>query len=211
ARVSCSIWWKPKWLAKKLTQQGVRGPSYKLLLGDMKQYVKLITEAGSKPNDLTHEIVPRVDPFTLNNNQSRRKLNKEITSMMRDLIERKEYEMRIGQSNVDDLLGMLLQSNEQNNITENASGAKRDGLSTEEVIEECKQFYLAGQETTSSLLTWAMKVLAMHSEWQEKAREEVLQVCGQKEPNFEALTHLKIKNSDQRNSLEEFQGRLKIN
>jgi cytochrome P450 len=65
-------------------------------------------------------------------------------------------------------------------------------LSIEEVIEECKQFYLAGKETTSSWLTWAMIVLALHPEWQEMAGEEVLQVCGQKEPNFEVLIHLKI-------------------
>ncbi|KAJ6923165.1 hypothetical protein NC652_016727 [Populus alba x Populus x berolinensis] len=39
-----------------------------------------------------------------------------------------------------------------------------------------------------------MMVLALHPEWQEMAREEVLQVCGQNEPNFEALTHLKIVN-----------------
>ncbi|KAL9357042.1 hypothetical protein Peur_050295 [Populus x canadensis] len=90
------------------------------------------------------------------------------------------------------LLGMLLQSNEQNNLPENASGTIRDDLSIEEVKEECKQCYLAGKETTPSWLTWAMIVLALHPEWQEMAREEVLQVCGQKEPNFEALTHLKI-------------------
>jgi cytochrome P450 len=65
-------------------------------------------------------------------------------------------------------------------------------LSIEEVIEECKQCYLAGKETTSSWLTWAMIVLALHPEWQEMAGEEVLQVCGQKEPNFEVLIHLKI-------------------
>lgn len=65
-------------------------------------------------------------------------------------------------------------------------------MSIEEGIEEFKRFYLAGKETTSSWLTWAMMVLALHPEWQEMAREEVLQVCGQKEPNFEALTHLKI-------------------
>jgi len=54
--------------------------------------------------------------------------------------------MRTGQSDDDDLLGMLLQSNEQNNLPENASGTIRDDLSIEEVIEECKQFYLAGKE-----------------------------------------------------------------
>ena len=37
-----------------------------------------------------------------------------------------------------------------------------------------------------------MIVLAMHPNWQEKAREEVMQICGKKEPDSEALSHLKI-------------------
>lgn len=40
-------------------------------------------------------------------------MNKEIISMIRDLIQRKEYGMRAGQSDDDDLLGMLLQSNDR--------------------------------------------------------------------------------------------------
>ncbi len=115
----------------------------------------------------------------------------ETTSMLRDLVERKQNAMRTGQSRVDDLLSLLLQSNEQNSLG-NASGKKVNGLTIEEVIEECKVFYLAGQETTSSLLTWTMIVLSMHPDWQEKAREEVLQVCGKSEPDFEALSHLKV-------------------
>lgn len=102
---------------------------------------------------------------------------------------------RIGESTADDLLGLLLQSSNQNNLPENASVTNDNGLSIEEVIEESKQFYLAGQETTSSWLTWTMIVLAMHPNWQEKARKEVLQVCGKKEPNFEATTHFRIVSS----------------
>ncbi|PRQ54623.1 putative cytochrome P450 [Rosa chinensis] len=60
-------------------------------------------------------------------------------------------------------------------------------MTIEDVVEECKMFYLAGQETTSSLLTWTMIVLAMHPDGQEKAREEVLRVCGKKESNFGVL------------------------
>ena len=115
--------------------------------------------------------------------------------MLRNIIQNRVNATRSGESTADDLLGLLLQSSNQNNLPENASVINDNGLSIEEVIEESKQFYLAGQETTSSWLTWTMIVLAMHPDWQEKAREEVLQVCGKKEPNFEATTHFRIVSS----------------
>lgn len=99
--------------------------------------------------------------------------------------------MKTGESRVDDLLGILLQCNNQNILQDNSSSTTITGMTIEEVIEECKVFYIAGQETTSSLLTWAMIVLAMNLDWQEKARQEVLQICQKIEPNFEAITHLK--------------------
>ena len=115
--------------------------------------------------------------------------------MLRNIIQKRVNSTRIGESTADDLLGLLLQSSNQNNLPENASVTNDNGLSIEEVIEESKQFYLAGQETTSSWLTWTIIVLAMHPDWQEKAREEVLQLCGKKEPNFEATTHFRIVSS----------------
>lgn len=65
AKASYTIWLRPKWLERNLKQQGVRGTPYKPLVGDMKEFVRLITEAWSKPLSLTHQIVPRVDPLTL--------------------------------------------------------------------------------------------------------------------------------------------------
>ncbi|KAE8667082.1 putative GHMYB10 [Hibiscus syriacus] len=326
AKLSNSIWFKPKWQQRLLKQQGIRGRAYNLLVGDMKEFIKQITEAWSKPINLCHQIVPRVDPFTHDDNvqkygkisfcwtgtrprliikdpelmkevlankqghfqkpplnpiilflsrgitalegeqwfnhrrmispafhleklkgmipmfsvscglmieqwkemaalqssceidvwpefqkltadtlsrtafgssyeegkkifeyqkelisltleamqssfvptkknQRRKKLNKEITSMLRNVIQREKHGVRMGQERVDDLLGMLLLAVQENT---NAAG----GMTIEDVIEECKQFYLAGQETTSSLLTWAIIVLALHPEWQEKARKK---------------------------------------
>ena len=119
-------------------------------------------------------------------------MQKKTTSMFRDLIQRKKDAIRTGQAEGDNLLGLLLKSNRQNDLPENVSNTKDNELTLDEVIEECKQFYLAGHETTSSWLTWTMIVLAMHPNWQEKAREEVMQICGKKEPDSEALSRLKI-------------------
>ncbi|KAF6140534.1 hypothetical protein GIB67_035561 [Kingdonia uniflora] len=100
--------------------------------------------------------------------------------------------MRIGESSGDDLLSMMLQSNNKNYLHENAKESTTNGMSIEEIIEECKLFYFVGQETTSIWLTWTIIVLAMHPNWQEKARDEVLQICGKNTPNFESINHLKI-------------------
>ncbi|OVA08360.1 Cytochrome P450 [Macleaya cordata] len=128
-------------------------------------------------------------------NKRRMNLDKEMKAMIRELIDKKEQAMRNGKSSSDDLLGLLLQCNNPNDQQGNVSNSNSTiRMTTEEVIEECKLFYIAGQETTSAWLTWTMVVLSMHPDWQEKAREEVFRVCGKNPPKFEAMNHLKIVN-----------------
>ncbi|KAK4368425.1 hypothetical protein RND71_012217 [Anisodus tanguticus] len=97
--------------------------------------------------------------------------------------------IRTGETRGDDLLGLLLQFNNENNSLNNVNNSQ---MTKEDIIEECKQFYLAGHETTSSLLTWTLIVLPIHQDWQEKARQEVLQVVRKKNPDAEEINHLKI-------------------
>ncbi|KAJ0725438.1 putative 11-oxo-beta-amyrin 30-oxidase [Helianthus annuus] len=44
------------------------------------------------------------------------------------------------------------------------------------------------------MLVWTMTLLGQHSEWQTRAREEVLDVFGDKKPDIDGLSHLKVMN-----------------
>ncbi|XP_010273926.1 PREDICTED: cytochrome P450 72A15-like [Nelumbo nucifera] len=357
-KVVYSVWWRPKWLENQLKQQGIEGAPYKLLHGYMKDYVRLLTEACSKPMNLNHQIAPRVLPFiyqtvqqygkicytwlgtaprliisdpelfrlvftdksyqfqkpplnplvdllqlglstlegdkwagrrkmispafhqnklkgmvpaftvSCNNlierwkklvspqgsceldvwpdlsnfssdaisraafgssyeegkrifelqkeqallvleayqslyfpglrfiptkkNRRRYSLDNEIKRMLRDMIHQKRHAMITGESSSDNLLGLMLQCSDLIDTQVNVKNLSNDQMTIEDLIEECKLFYFAGQETTAVWLAWTMIVLAMHQDWQEKAREEVLQICGKRTPDMDAISHLRL-------------------
>ncbi|XP_023762804.1 cytochrome P450 CYP72A219 [Lactuca sativa] len=110
---------------------------------------------------------------------------KELHDVLSGIINKRKKAIESGEGSCDDLLGILLESNSKE-IEEFGVG-----LSMEEVMEECKLFYIAGSETTSNLIVWTMVCLSLHQEWQIKAREEILQVFGTGELDFEGLKNLK--------------------
>jgi cytochrome P450 len=117
-------------------------------------------------------------------------VNNDIKSSLKDIINKREKALKEGESTKNDLLSILLESN-QKEIEENESN-KNVGMSIEDVIEECKLFYFAGQETTSVLLVWTMILLSRYPDWQTRARDEVLNLFGSKKPDFDGLNNLKI-------------------
>lgn len=64
-RVLNWVWFRPKKLEKLLRKQGLKGNSYKILYGDMKELSGMIKEANSKPMNLSDDIAPRLVPFFL--------------------------------------------------------------------------------------------------------------------------------------------------
>ncbi|KAK6260423.1 Cytochrome P450 - like 6 [Theobroma cacao] len=88
----------------------------------------------------------------------------------------------------DDLLGLMMAAADPTQSKGNLM------LHMDEILEECKTFFIAGHETTSNLLTWTMLLLSIHPDWQAKLRQEVWEECGMGIPDADMLAKLKLVN-----------------
>ncbi|GMJ04596.1 cytochrome P450, family 72, subfamily A, polypeptide 14 [Hibiscus trionum] len=105
------------------------------------------------------------------------------TSVM-EIVNKREEKVKLGDIDDfgNDFLGLLLQA--YHDVNENRR------ILVHDLIDECKTFYISGQETSNSLLSWTVLLLAVHSDWQDKAREEVVELFGHKNPHPKDLSKL---------------------
>ncbi|XP_044472609.1 cytochrome P450 CYP72A219-like [Mangifera indica] len=179
------VWSDIKTLTADVISRTAFGSSFE----DGRKIFTLMTEQMSLLNQIFYFF--HIPGWRFLPTQANRKLksnNREIIELIKGIIKKREEALKVGETSYDDLLGLLVESNHRE-IQEH--GNKESGMSIEEVIEECKLFYLAGQETTATLIGWTMVLLCMHQNWQDRAREEAFQVFGNKEPQFEELNRLK--------------------
>ncbi|KAI3519039.1 hypothetical protein L1887_08015 [Cichorium endivia] len=156
------------------------------------QIFELIREQGVLTQEALQSLyIPGARFFPSKRNRMMNAIDKKVKHSIRGIINNRLKAMKAGEGNNGDLLGMMLESNIKE-IEEHQN--KNHGMTIDEVIEECKLFYFAGQETTSSLLVWTMILLSKHQEWQSRAREEVLNVLGDKNMDLDGLNHLKVVN-----------------
>ncbi|KAK4686818.1 hypothetical protein P7C73_g3312, partial [Tremellales sp. Uapishka_1] len=74
---------------------------------------------------------------------------------------------------------------------ENAEG-QGAGLSEEEIRGNIFIFLVAGHETTSGTLTFALAWLSIHPEIQEELYDEVQRVCGGEDPSYKDVSRLPL-------------------
>ncbi|XP_059067472.1 cytochrome P450 CYP749A22-like [Cryptomeria japonica] len=121
-----------------------------------------------------------------------RKLDMDIQKSLTEMIfnRKKNVEMRKYDSYGTDLLGLMMDAY-KNELKDKKNFLS---LSLQDMVDECKTFFIAGSETTANLLTWTLILLGMHTNWQDKAREEVLNIFNKEIPKFDALSRLKLVN-----------------
>ncbi|TVU27263.1 hypothetical protein EJB05_29861 [Eragrostis curvula] len=103
-----------------------------------------------------------------------------IHKLILDIAKRYEHDS----SGIKDLLRSIVE------------GAKTGPLSSctpeEFIVDNCKNIYFAGHETTSTTAAWCLILLASHSKWQSSVRAEVLDVCQGNPVHADMLPKLKM-------------------
>uniref|UniRef100_A0A0N5C223 Cytochrome P450 n=1 Tax=Strongyloides papillosus TaxID=174720 RepID=A0A0N5C223_STREA len=115
-------------------------------------------------------------------------------NLLSECYERRKKELERGENNeAPDFFKVLLQSvndedienNDREIVTESATeNQKRKGMSKIEALSQGFLFLLAGHETTASSVHFLLFMLAHHQEYQDRCREEILEVLGEKSIDY---------------------------
>ncbi|CAA2966891.1 cytochrome P450 CYP72A219-like [Olea europaea subsp. europaea] len=119
---------------------------------------------------------------TMTNRRSEQ-IKNELRKSFSILINERAKAIKAGKTMDDNFFHVLLESE----LAE-AHGIKN----MDDLIGNVQLFYFAGHETTTAMLVWTMILLSIHQNWQERARQEVFQVFGDRKPDYEGLSQLKI-------------------
>ncbi|CAD6239999.1 unnamed protein product [Miscanthus lutarioriparius] len=170
-----------------VTEDAITRTAFGRSYEDGKAVFKLQTQLMAFASEAFRKVfIPGYRFLPTKKNTSSWKLDKEIRKNLVTLIGRRQEAVDNEKLSgcAKDLLGLM--------INASSNDGKVSPITVNDIVEECKTFFFAGKQTTSNLLTWTTVLLAMHPEWQELARQEVLQVCGAHDiPSREQLAKLK--------------------
>ncbi|KAM7504573.1 hypothetical protein LguiB_003477 [Lonicera macranthoides] len=112
-------------------------------------------------------------------------LEKEIESLIWDAVKERQRECLEKSSSEKDLLQMILEEA----INDQCVGRES---SKQFIVDNCKNIYFAGHESTAVAASWCIMLLALHPEWQSRIREEVSQVSNNGLLDSDSLSKMKM-------------------
>ncbi|KAH7542857.1 hypothetical protein FEM48_Zijuj02G0119800 [Ziziphus jujuba var. spinosa] len=123
--------------------------------------------------------IPGIRYLPTKSNREAWALEKEVANLILEVVKEKQ---EAGYKK--DLLQMVLEGTKNSDLDQEAT----DRI----VVDNCKNVYLAGYETTAVAATWCLMLLAANQNWQDRVRAEVLQVCkGCSTPDYDMLNKMK--------------------
>ncbi|KGM86428.1 Cytochrome P450 [Roseovarius mucosus DSM 17069] len=105
-----------------------------------------------------------------------------IRGLITELTARRQAEIAAGTA-PDDLATKIMTT------ADPETGARFD---TEEMVDQVAIFFLAGHETSASALAWALYLLALYPEWQDRVAAEAEAVFGTRAPEFADMARLRV-------------------
>lgn len=88
-----------------------------------------------------------------------------------------------------DLLQMILEgATASGGIDNQPLGITRDKF----IVDNCKNIYFAGHETTAITASWTLMLLAAYPVWQTRVRAEVQEICNGAIPDADVLRSMKV-------------------
>lgn len=113
-------------------------------------------------------------------------LEREIEALIWEAVKERERERLETSSSEKDLLQTMLAGA----MNDQSLGQGKDS-SKKFIIDNCKNIYFAGHESTGVAASWCLMLLALHPEWQARIRTELAQVCPDGQLDSYSLSQLK--------------------
>lgn len=182
-RKEIEVWPEIKILTSEVISRTAFGSSYQEGKNIFELITKLSILFGRNANKI--QLLSNRSIFRSQDDIESEKLGQSLRDSVLSMIKKREDEVMSRRANNfgNDFLGSLL--------TVHHDADRTNRISIDDIVDECKTFYLAGHETTSTLLSWIILMLAIHIDWQEKARKEVLQLFGHENPTSEGIARMK--------------------
>ncbi|XP_044473106.1 cytochrome P450 714A1-like [Mangifera indica] len=136
--------------------------------------LRVMQEAMSKPSIIFG--LPNLKFLPTKSNREISKLKKEVEELILKVIkERQEESQKDTGKYGKDLLDMILES-----AATDAELQQSKHNTHRFIVDNCKNIYFAGYESTALAASWTLMLLALYPEWQEHVRTEIFHIWGDK-------------------------------